>query len=65
MFVCLCEAVNDRTVEEAIAHGARTVHAIGEACGAGTNCGGCRPLLEEMLKEATGWHRDGSSGRMA
>ncbi len=30
--------------------GATTVEAIGDRCGAGTNCGGCVPLIEHILE---------------
>ncbi len=30
--------------------GATTVEDIGERCGAGTNCGGCIPLIEDILE---------------
>lgn len=50
MFVCLCEGVSDRAIRAAIAAGAHTVDELGEACGAGTGCGGCVHYLEEMLE---------------
>lgn len=49
MFVCLCHAVSDRTIRDAIRAGARTVEAVGEACRAGTQCGKCRTAIEIML----------------
>jgi len=49
VYICLCRAVNDRTICHAIAEGAHTVEAIGEACGAGTVCGGCHHELELLL----------------
>jgi bacterioferritin-associated ferredoxin len=52
VIACSCEAVRAQTVRHAIAAGARTVAEIGERCGAGVNCGGCHPLLEELLAEA-------------
>ncbi len=53
MYVCLCKAASDRDVKTAIADGARSVDEVGEACGAGTGCGACRPMIHEML-EASG-----------
>lgn len=53
MYVCLCKAVSDRDVKASIDDGARTVDEVGEACGAGTGCGACRPMIHEML-EASG-----------
>lgn len=51
MFVCLCEGVSDRAIVAAITAGAHTVDELGEACAAGTVCGGCVHYLEEMLEE--------------
>lgn len=48
MVVCHCLAVNDRGVLDA-ADGARTVEEVIARCGAGTRCGGCRPVLSELL----------------
>jgi bacterioferritin-associated ferredoxin len=49
MYACLCNSVHDRDVEDAVRAGARSVAAIGEACLAGTSCGGCRPEIERIL----------------
>ena len=51
VFVCSCRAVTDRTIRAAIASGARTVEDVGDRCGAGTSCGGCWPVLRELLDE--------------
>lgn len=52
MYVCLCRGVSDRTVRRAIARGARSIEQIGDACDAGTRCGGCWPILEDLLEAA-------------
>jgi bacterioferritin-associated ferredoxin len=49
MYVCHCRAVTQATVETVIADGARTIAEVGAACGAGTECGGCWPVLVELL----------------
>jgi bacterioferritin-associated ferredoxin len=51
MYVCLCKAVTDRTVRSLIRSGAETRADIAERCGAGTDCGGCRGQLDELLEE--------------
>lgn len=56
MYVCGCEGVTDRTVNAAVAAGARSVEEIAERCGAGARCGGCWPELERLLDEKQ--HRD-------
>ena len=51
MLVCHCRAVNDRVVRDLIDLGASDVVDIGRRCGAGTGCGGCRSVLDELLHE--------------
>lgn len=53
MYVCSCEAVTDRTIKAAIASGARTIEDIAARCGAGARCGGCWPVLAELLEGAS------------
>ncbi|CAN5503493.1 hypothetical protein BH24ACT4_BH24ACT4_07520 [soil metagenome] len=52
VLVCHCLAVNDRQIEAAALCGAASVRDSVGACGAGGVCGGCRPVIEEIL-EAT------------
>jgi len=52
VYVCLCKVASDKDVKAAISEGARTVDQVGEACGAGTGCGACRPMIHEMLESA-------------
>lgn len=51
MLVCHCRAVTDRQIEAAALCGAGTVREVVQACGAGGVCGGCRPVIEEILEE--------------
>lgn len=50
MIVCVCRAVSDRTVTQAIAEGASSVEDLGKRCGAGTSCGMCLDELSSMLR---------------
>lgn len=50
VIVCHCHGISDRRIESEMRLGARTVEDIGERCGAGTNCGGCVPLIEDILE---------------
>ena len=54
MIICHCRGVNDRKVRKAIDKGARTIEEVGDACGAGTRCGGCHQALAELLAARTG-----------
>lgn len=49
MLVCHCHRVNDKVIREACASGAQSVADVGDACGAGTGCGGCKPAIEGVI----------------
>jgi NAD(P)H-nitrite reductase large subunit len=49
VLICHCFAVNDQRLREAVADGARTVDDVVARCGAGGRCGGCRPLVADLL----------------
>jgi bacterioferritin-associated ferredoxin len=51
MFVCHCRAVTDAEIREAITAGACDLDEVGRSCGAGITCGGCCPLIQELLAE--------------
>jgi len=51
MIVCHCQRVTDRAIRAAVRQGAATEEAVAEACGAGACCGGCVPVVAEILGE--------------
>ena len=51
MYVCLCNAVPEAQVREAVAAGARDVDALTEALGVCNGCGTCREVIEALLEE--------------
>jgi bacterioferritin-associated ferredoxin len=53
MYVCLCRAISNTTIEAAIRAGATTVEMVSEQCGAATECGRCRHMIEVMLAGLT------------
>lgn len=50
MVVCHCLAVNDKLVRRMIKSGAASAEEIASSCGAGARCGGCIPLIEDLLE---------------
>ena len=52
--VCACRGVRAKRIEAAIAGGCATLDAVGDATGAGANCGSCRPELSRLLAAAKG-----------
>jgi bacterioferritin-associated ferredoxin len=51
MYVCVCNAVTDKEVAQAIEGGAKTRAEVTRACGAGGDCGSCHGMIDEMLTE--------------
>lgn len=48
--VCTCFGVAEDTIDELIAGGkARSLEEVAEACNAGSGCGSCRMLIQEMI----------------
>lgn len=54
MIVCHCKAVNDRSIREAVRRGARSPREVALACQAGRRCGGCRPLVRQLIESEAG-----------
>lgn len=54
MIVCVCHAVNDRALDTVIESGARSVRQVGDACGAGTDCGQCCREIADRLRSRSG-----------
>ena len=49
--LCSCFGIGVNTIVEAVeTQGLISVEAVGEALGAGTNCGSCRPEIAELLR---------------
>ena len=51
MYVCVCNAINERKVDEAITAGAQSVGRIYKHHGCAPKCGKCIPLIRERLQE--------------
>jgi bacterioferritin-associated ferredoxin len=46
--------VTDRLIRNVVREGACSTEEVAEACGAGACCGGCRPAVDEILREERG-----------
>ncbi|WP_110319404.1 (2Fe-2S)-binding protein [Mycolicibacterium moriokaense] len=56
MYVCLCAGACSEMVKAAIAHGATTTQQVASVCGAGSDCGRCRPTVRAMINTGTRRH---------
>lgn len=52
MYVCLCKAVTDRQIREAVAQGATRMRDLRVALGVASCCGRCAGCAREILREA-------------
>ena len=52
MWVCYCNRVSEGQIRDAVRDGACTVRQVARETGAATCCGGCRPVVEEVLSSA-------------
>lgn len=59
MYVCVCKAVSDRAIRDAVRGGAACVADVRRQTGLGTCCGKCVPLAREVIRQARG-EQDGS-----
>jgi bacterioferritin-associated ferredoxin len=51
MYVCICRAVTEEKVRDAIDAGAEDVKAVTAACCAGGDCGACHNVIEDMIDD--------------
>lgn len=49
MIVCHCKGITDRDIRKAVLEGASTCTDVESLCQAGTECGGCRPLIQQLV----------------
>jgi len=60
MIVCLCRGVADHVIRATIERGGDTLERLADACGAGSDCGGCVGMLDALLDEVQGADYSGS-----
>jgi bacterioferritin-associated ferredoxin len=53
MIVCHCHALSDRAIRDVIRRGAHSPREVAIACKAGRRCGGCVPVVRELIETET------------
>jgi len=53
MYVCLCKAVTDSDIHNAVNGGVRTMRQLARQTGCSSNCGRCAVTAAEILGQAT------------
>ena len=51
MFVCICNAVKEAQIKQAIAQGHDTLEALQSELDVATCCGGCQPIVDQYLAD--------------
>ena len=51
MYVCICNAVTERTIREAAASGVRTLAELSRRTGCSDSCGTCADVAQQILEE--------------
>jgi len=51
MYVCICKAVTDREIREAVQEGATTVRSLRKQLGCTGQCGKCKQQVREIRDE--------------
>ncbi len=54
MVVCHCKAVNDARIRELATTQCTTTADVAKKCGAGSDCGSCLTVIEELLTSIAG-----------
>jgi bacterioferritin-associated ferredoxin len=52
MYVCICHAVNESAIQQAVDDGATSFRELSTMTGCGTQCGSCVKLAREVLDMA-------------
>ncbi|RMG02109.1 MAG: (2Fe-2S)-binding protein [Acidobacteria bacterium] len=51
--ICTCFGVSEETIESVVKEmAAETIEQVIEACRAGSGCGSCRPLIQEIIDQS-------------
>lgn len=52
MYVCICNAINCKTVRRTVEDGASSIASVFKACGKTPQCGRCFTTIKEMVGDA-------------
>ena len=51
MYVCLCNAVTDKEIAQAVSDGANNLSSVQNTTGAATGCGSCKRTTEILIDQ--------------
>lgn len=64
MYICICKAVSDRQIRQAVRDGARSVDDLQAALEVSTGCGCCAEAVEACLEIALSGRRSERDARL-
>lgn len=56
MYVCVCNAVTERDIGQAVATGCSSMRELRESLGVGACCGRCNNCARKLLKQSVALH---------
>ncbi|HET7921435.1 MAG TPA: (2Fe-2S)-binding protein [Gammaproteobacteria bacterium] len=51
MYICVCNAVTERQIRQAVDNGVATLSELRATLGVGNNCRSCEDLAEEIIRQ--------------
>ena len=63
MIVCVCHQVSEGRIRQVIGQGASSPAEVEAGCAAGSDCGGCIDIIDDLLNEPINFR--GANGRTA
>ena len=52
MYVCICNAITEKTIRDTVATGSTTIRELRQQLGVGSSCGRCTPCARDVLHYA-------------
>ena len=56
MYVCICNAITDKQIRKAAQAGVRDLWSLQKVLGVASNCGACKEMAVEILRETAETH---------
>lgn len=60
MYICICHAVTERAIHEAVDRGVSTYRELSFNTGCGTQCGSCAKTARQLFHQAISERRQGA-----
>lgn len=62
MYVCICNAITDSEIRDAVDGGVRNLKQLSRINGCGLTCGSCQELAADVIQEAVAGKREQAFG---